>query len=606
MQTACHRGSSRKADWMLSSFWLLASGLPAWFVGTAAAEPFAIQTPGGPVTVQVSPVGPSPGAMAAPNPATPDFRPPAIFSAPLRSGSGGRALALSGAFTAVADDATAASWNPAGLLQLESPEASIVVRASRAENRHSSSHNEYVVGEDTYDNLAINFMSYVQPVRLLDLNFVFSLSYQEDYDFTHRFHAKSRDSMTSSIKSAAAESFSQTTTESYAEDSTVFPGGENRIDVTSDMATRQRTTHRERTSSRLASSIDFEQEGVIDAITLAGAAEITPAFALGAAFNVHADNLLGDNPIRSRTTTRYSGTSTSEAWMNTRRTTTGTYIYDGVVYIPPGGMIPFPIEVPISGAGDYDPIEDYQSQHAISTLQLDGVYEEINEFSDLRGFNATLGAHWTTGSFLTLGFALDLPWTAKAEQNKTIRNRVTTTTSAAGAGRVTTTQTEERETRDVEFDFPRYASLGALMRWTDRFYTTIDASQTQWSEFTYSAAGQGTMNPLDGTPSGEHRLDDCWAVRNGAEYLLPMRLAHIAFRGGLFWEQRPAIGSPDDYYGCSLGLGVSLGQERQVVLDLAWLHTLGNDVMGSLVPGQSGLATDVAYDEVYVSAIYQF
>jgi hypothetical protein len=41
-------------------------------------------------------------------------------------GSGARALGMGGAFIAVADDATAASWNPGGLIQLELPEISIV------------------------------------------------------------------------------------------------------------------------------------------------------------------------------------------------------------------------------------------------------------------------------------------------------------------------------------------------------------------------------------------------------------------------------------------------------------------------------------------------
>ena len=42
-------------------------------------------------------------------------------------GSGARALGMGGAFIGVADDATAASWNPGGLIQLETPEVSAVV-----------------------------------------------------------------------------------------------------------------------------------------------------------------------------------------------------------------------------------------------------------------------------------------------------------------------------------------------------------------------------------------------------------------------------------------------------------------------------------------------
>ena len=42
-------------------------------------------------------------------------------------GSGARAMGMSNAFIAVADDATAASWNPAGLAQLVRPEMSLAL-----------------------------------------------------------------------------------------------------------------------------------------------------------------------------------------------------------------------------------------------------------------------------------------------------------------------------------------------------------------------------------------------------------------------------------------------------------------------------------------------
>ena len=44
---------------------------------------------------------------------------------PIPIGAGARALGMGGAFTAVADDATANTWNPAGMAQLERPELSI-------------------------------------------------------------------------------------------------------------------------------------------------------------------------------------------------------------------------------------------------------------------------------------------------------------------------------------------------------------------------------------------------------------------------------------------------------------------------------------------------
>ena len=59
-----------------------------------------------------------------------------------RPGSGARAAGMGNAFIAVADDGTAASWNPAGLSQLRKSEFSLVYSASRrnqTRNDHSTS-----------------------------------------------------------------------------------------------------------------------------------------------------------------------------------------------------------------------------------------------------------------------------------------------------------------------------------------------------------------------------------------------------------------------------------------------------------------------------------
>src|SRR4029450_3873244 len=47
-------------------------------------------------------------------------------TSPAPVGSGARAQGKAQAFIAIADDATAASYNPAGLVQLQQPEVSIV------------------------------------------------------------------------------------------------------------------------------------------------------------------------------------------------------------------------------------------------------------------------------------------------------------------------------------------------------------------------------------------------------------------------------------------------------------------------------------------------
>ena len=63
----------------------------------------------------------------------------------LRMGVGARAVAMGGAFTAIADDATAAYWNPAGLGQLKNPQLGAMYSVMSLDRTH-------------------NFVSYVQPI----------------------------------------------------------------------------------------------------------------------------------------------------------------------------------------------------------------------------------------------------------------------------------------------------------------------------------------------------------------------------------------------------------------------------------------------------------
>ena len=73
---------------------------------------------------------------------------------------------MGGAFIAVADDATAASWNPAGLIQLERPELSMVVDYNYRRAEYSSRERPEIdnTGED--DQFRVNYFSGTYPFRL--------------------------------------------------------------------------------------------------------------------------------------------------------------------------------------------------------------------------------------------------------------------------------------------------------------------------------------------------------------------------------------------------------------------------------------------------------
>jgi long-subunit fatty acid transport protein len=108
-------------------------------------------------------------------------------SSPNPLGSGARALGMGGAFIAVADDATAASWNPGGLIQLERPEISVVGEAVRRTEDNRFLERPEGSGQQTTSDAALNYLSASYPFNLLDRNMVLSLNYQHLYDFSRKW-----------------------------------------------------------------------------------------------------------------------------------------------------------------------------------------------------------------------------------------------------------------------------------------------------------------------------------------------------------------------------------------------------------------------------------
>lgn len=533
--------------------------------------------------------------LTASTPAPPPFNAPTIFSAPLPSGSGARALGVAGAFTAVADDATAASWNPAGLTQLERPEFSVVYRLNHERDQHWSSDSDYRVGEDSFYANALNYMSAVMPFRLWDRSAVFSLNYQEVFDFSQRFHANFTDR---SSKATHEVSNPENTQETVTTPYDFGPMGN--LSVTEFLTTHKTTTLDQTTASATLGQLDFDQEGTVQAITPAFAMEVAPKVSLGAALNVYQEGLMGTPQIHSRTRARYSGTLDSRTTITDLRTTDGTYTYDGIWYRE--GMEP----IFFGADGVVPPYSTTETSAESAHYRYTGTYDIDDRINGFRGVNATLGSLWNVSEQLTLGFCLDLPWTAHARQTKTVRSHVEVH-DASGAT-VGSNSSTTRESKDVTFEFPLYWSMGSVWHWNNRLSTSFDVSQTWWSDYSFKAEGERRKNPLDGSDYGERPLDDCWALRTGTEYLWVLSHTEIPFRAGLSWEQRPAVDRPDEYYGISLGTGISIGKgPNKVIIDVAYIYSWGTDVMGTLVPGQEGnLSTDVQRHDIYVSCIYHF
>lgn len=110
-----------------------------------------------------------------------------IASSPNPVGSGSRALGMAGAFIAIADDATAASWNPGGLIQLDKPEISFVFGFQNRNEAISFATNPESSGDQSVDVYHLNYLSAVYPFVFKNRNMIVSLNYQRLYDFNRHW-----------------------------------------------------------------------------------------------------------------------------------------------------------------------------------------------------------------------------------------------------------------------------------------------------------------------------------------------------------------------------------------------------------------------------------
>ncbi len=108
------------------------------------------------------------------------------------SGAGARAKGMGGAFIAVADDATAISWNPAGMAQLDRIEASVVglfnIKSYSRTWNYEDGTNSSLDWDDeekepTETHFAPNFASLVFPFKAGERNIVLAVAYQRWVDF---------------------------------------------------------------------------------------------------------------------------------------------------------------------------------------------------------------------------------------------------------------------------------------------------------------------------------------------------------------------------------------------------------------------------------------
>ncbi|MCP4715493.1 MAG: hypothetical protein GY868_10275 [Deltaproteobacteria bacterium] len=410
-------------------------------------------------------------------------------------GSGARAVGMGGAFIAVADDATAASWNPAGLCWLRRPEFSIAFSHTRRREDFSSRSHPETGGMQKESLAEINYMSFVLPFRLWEHNMVVSLNYQRLYEFD-------RD-----------------------------------IDIDFDTWSRNPYTLE---LTRYDQRIAHRQQGGLKALSPAYAVRLTPNLSLGITFNIWTDKLFWSNGWE--TDTRTQGQIIGEGRAPIRYRTTDSERYSGFT-----------------------------------------------------GFNLHLGALWKMNRYITVGAVVKTPFRAKMDQERVFA----TTMLFPNMG---STRSVERLDEDADLEMPLSCGIGMAVRLSDRLTFSLDVYKTEWSHYVIESEDGRRMSPVTGRSTRDSHVRPTTQVRLGGEYLFVFPRVIVPLRLGVFYDPEPSETNPEDYWGLSVGTGISF---VNMAVDAAYQFRAGDDVAGTAT-GIPASTADVVQHQLMVSVIYYF
>jgi hypothetical protein len=232
----------------------------------------------------------------------------------------------------------------------------------------------------------------------------------------------------------------------------------------------------------------------------------------------------------------------------------------------------------------------------------------------LRGINANIGIHWqhprnsralknhfSAGLVYKTAFKADLVHHSRFESDLRYPDQPSANTFNAVA-------TKTNET----LEFPSTVGLGLAWEPQPRqTVITLDLYRTDWGDFVLEDENGNRTSPISGKPVDEADVDPTYPVRLGFQhifdYLDKAELGYeIPLRLGAFYDPSPAEGSPDEFYGFSLGSGVLVRQaERNYALDIAYQLRFAKDVGRSTLQ-HLGFEQNVTEHTFYTSLIVRF
>ena len=442
-----------------------------------------------------------------PNPCFAETRRIEIPSSPNPVGSGARALGMGGALIAVADDATAASWNPAGLLQLDLPEISVVLDGfHRIEDNTFGNQPDNASGPQTVSKAGINYLSATYPFSLWGRNMNFSLNYQHLYDFTQKWNIP--------------------------------------LEFEEEYESERRTE-------------DHQQEGRLSALGIAYAVQVNLNLSFGFTLNIWDNDLTGNE------------------WEQK------AYSYGSLTVKPPDGN------------------GDRAGESYAKELKLPFGISSVDKYS-FSGINANFGILWEKyyqkGKKLSIGAVFKMPFTADLE------HEASSCSLNPGDSEPNCPHPSEES---ASLKMPMSYGIGVAYRFCDEFIASLDLYRTEWDDCiltdTNFKGERKSRSPITGKEPDD--VDPTHQIRAGLEYLIIGSEYIFPLRMGAFYDPAPAEGSPDDFFGFSIGSGI--GDGECFAFDIAYQYRFGNDVRKFMLDNLD-FSQDVKEHTVYASVIIYF
>ncbi|KPA10360.1 Membrane protein involved in aromatic hydrocarbon degradation [Candidatus Magnetomorum sp. HK-1] len=154
--------------------------------------------------------------------------------------------------------------------------------------------------------------------------------------------------------------------------------------------------------------------------------------------------------------------------------------------------------------------------------------------------------------------------------------------------------------KSYDLDMPLSYGLGMMIHPTDRFRLSFDAYCTQWDQFIQTDEFGIETFPITNKLMDTSDINATYQFRLGIEYLWSYKEYIIPLRSGIFYDPAPSHAKPDEFWGISLGTGLT--KNHCYSFDIAYQYRYGNDVQ-TVDLGHLGFSQDVNEHSLYLSVI---